>query len=110
MSAKIRTRIAPTPSGYLHIGNAFNFLLTEHLAKRASASVRLRIDDLDILRMRQEYVTDIFQSLRWLGISTDEGPKNGEEQKTLFAQSLRLAQYNAFIEKLIATGLVFACS
>lgn len=63
-----RTRIAPTPSGYLHIGNAFSFLLTALIAKKNNGTILLRIDDIDDERKRPEYVNDIFTSLDWLGI------------------------------------------
>jgi glutamyl-tRNA synthetase len=110
MSSLIRSRIAPTPSGYLHIGNAYNFLLTETIVRKAAGVLRLRIDDLDTPRMRPEYVQDIFESLTWLGIHTDEGPQNEEQQYEQYSQRLRLAQYEALLNTLAATGLVFACN
>ncbi len=105
-----RTRIAPTPSGFLHIGNAYNFLLTEHLARETPASLRLRIDDLDALRVRDAYIADIFESLHWLGITPDEGPEDLAAQKSVFSQSRRLGRYNELLDKLVATGRVFACT
>jgi glutamyl/glutaminyl-tRNA synthetase len=109
MAEIVRTRIAPTPSGFLHIGNAYNFLLTEAIARKAGSSLRLRIDDLDALRVRPEYVSDIFESLAWLGIHPDEGPKNIPEQEQTFSQHLRIERYETMLEHLVATGLVFAC-
>lgn len=106
----LHSRIAPTPSGFLHLGNAFNFLLTEAIVRRAGGRLRLRIDDLDAPRIRPEYLRDIFESLAWLGILPDEGPADVADQEAHFSQSLRLPQYNLLLEKLVATGLVFACT
>lgn len=105
----IRTRIAPTPSGYLHIGNAYSFLLTEEIVHRANGSLRLRIDDLDTPRVRWEYVEDIFESLAWLGIQLGEGPRDAGKQATDYSQQSRLPAYNELLERLAGTGLVFAC-
>ena len=58
-----KTRIAPTPSGYLHLGNVLSFALTAELARQAGASILLRIDDLDRDRVNPDYVQDIFDTL-----------------------------------------------
>lgn len=110
MNEGIRSRIAPTPSGYLHIGNACNFLLTEAIVRSAKGRLRLRIDDLDTPRVRPEYVQDIFESLAWLNIRTDEGPRDAPELTAIFSQRLRIAQYNTLLDQLVAMGLVFACN
>jgi glutamyl-tRNA synthetase len=68
-----RTRLAPTPSGYLHEGNALNFLLIHHLKEKLQAKIVLRIDDLDQDRVRDHYIEDIFETLKWMGIEPDEG-------------------------------------
>lgn len=106
----IRSRIAPTPSGFLHQGNACNFLLTEKLVRDAGGSLRLRIDDLDSGRVRQEYLDDIFKSLAWLGIVTDEGPGSVAEQEARYSQMHRLAGYDRVLSRLVGSGRVFACS
>lgn len=105
-----KTRIAPTPSGYLHIGNAYSFLLTAKLAKSTGAKILLRIDDLDAQRMRKEYVQDIFDTLDYLEISWDEGPRNEEEYEKEFSQLKRMPLYNKALEQLMNNGLVYACS
>jgi glutamyl-tRNA synthetase len=110
MADIVRSRIAPTPSGYLHIGNAYNFLLTDAIARESNGLLRLRIDDLDASRIRTEYVQDIFESLDWLGIAPDRGPRNAAEQSMVFSQTLRLTKYDALLSKLVNTGLVFACN
>jgi glutamyl-tRNA synthetase len=73
------TRIAPTPSGFLHMGNAVNFVLTWWLARTHHGTLLLRIDDQDVARSRQPYLEDIFRTLEWLGIDVDEGPSGPQE-------------------------------
>lgn len=106
----MRTRIAPTPSGFLHAGNAFNFLVTDRLAKALGAKVLLRIDDLDAERVRPEYVEDIFHSLDWLGIKPDEGPSGPEDFARNWSQQHRIERYKEFAEGLRKQGALYACS
>src|ERR1044072_4565705 len=110
MADILRSRIAPTPSGFLHIGNAYNFLLTEAIVRKAGVVLHLRIDDLDALRFRREYLEDIFDSLAWLGIQYDDGPKTIAEQEQQYSQQFRMSRYNEVLHLLVATGLVFACN
>ena len=109
-SRNLRFRIAPTPSGFLHEGNAFNFILTALLAQEAGARLHLRIDDADAVRARPEYLADIFETLHWLGIRWDEGPRDAADHLARFSQSLRSVRYEATLQSLIATGHVFACT
>lgn len=104
-----RLRFAPTPSGYLHLGNALNFTLNWLVARLAGARVLLRIDDLDDARKRPEYVQDIFDTLHWLGLDWDEGPKDVADFEKNWSQHLRLHHYNEALSRLVKTGLVFAC-
>jgi glutamyl-tRNA synthetase len=103
-----RSRIAPTPSGFLHLGNAYNFLLTEELVRKDGGSLRLRIDDLDAARVRTEYLEDIFESLKWLDIDWHEGPKSMADADE-HSQILRVASYDTALEELVKSGRVFAC-
>lgn len=110
----IRTRIAPTPSGLLHLGNAWSFTLT-WLAARSGRNtptghVRLRIDDLDAARVQDAYLEDIFASLRWLGIDWDSGPRDAAEFRAAHSQRLRLERYRAAAETLRERGRVYACA
>lgn len=105
-----RTRIAPTPSGFLHLGNAYSFLLTQSLAQQTGASILLRIDDLDQARAQTAYVQDIFDTLEFLEIQWQEGPKNPDEFKTSYSQLHRLSEYNKALEQLRQKNLLFACS
>ncbi|MES2386804.1 MAG: glutamate--tRNA ligase family protein [Bacteroidota bacterium] len=107
----IRTRLAPTPSGYLHAGNAFSFVLTWLLARASGPgnSLRLRIDDNDSTRLRREYSDDLFRSLRRLGLDWDEGPQNPAEAP-LFSQTLRQERYLQLLGRLYQTGHLYACT
>ncbi|MGV3636510.1 MAG: glutamate--tRNA ligase family protein [Flavobacteriales bacterium] len=105
-----KTRIAPTPSGFLHAGNAFNFLLTDRLAKATGSKVVLRIDDLDAERTRPAYLEDIFRSLDWLGIAVDEGPSGVEDFRTNWSQHLRSERYRALVDELRGKGVLYPCA
>jgi glutamyl/glutaminyl-tRNA synthetase len=105
-----KTRIAPTPSGYLHIGNIVNFLITAALARQSGAGILLRIDDLDRERVRPEYVQDVFDTLRFLGIPWDEGPEDPADFEANWSQASRLPLYREAFEKLKEKKLVFACN
>lgn len=105
----IRSRIAPTPSGLIHLGNAVNFILTWLMVRRAEGTLRLRIDDADCLRARPEYLNDIFRQLDWLGITWDEGPDGPDEFRRRFSQQLKLERYRAFLAGLKEKGQAYAC-
>ena len=99
MNQSIKSRIAPTPSGYLHIGNAYNFLVTyREVVHKRDGELALRIDDSDSPRVKDEYIQDIFDSLNWLEIPYTSGPKNIEEFKSKFSQTLKKKQYFIFLE------------
>jgi len=104
-----RTRLAPTPSGYLHAGNALNFLITERSARSRGARLLLRIDDLDAERVRAEYVEDIFRSLDWLGITWDEGPSGPDDFRAKWSQQQRIPHYNGLLDALREQGVLYAC-
>ncbi|MBX2981726.1 MAG: hypothetical protein KF843_03580 [Flavobacteriales bacterium] len=106
----MKTRIAPTPSGYLHAGNGAAFVLAWKLAREADGKLLLRIDDLDAERVRPEYVEDIFENLHWLGVDWDEGPRNAEELQNTWSQHLRMARYSELVEQLREGGHLYACT
>jgi glutamyl/glutaminyl-tRNA synthetase len=108
-STLARTRIAPTPSGYLHLGNAFSFVVTALDAMRHGAEIILRIDDLDRDRFRDEYLEDIFHVLDFLGIEPTIGPSGPEEFHHSFSQHLRIDRYMTLVNELRNSGLVYAC-
>jgi len=109
MGYRLRTRIAPTPSGYLHLGNAWSFVLTWLAARSQGGHVSLRIDDLDAARFREEYLEDIFASLRWLGLDWEGGPQNAAEFKTAYSQRQKLSRYREALSALYASKSVYAC-
>jgi len=105
-----KTRIAPTPSGYLHLGNILSFVLTAGLARKTGASILLRIDDMDQERVRKEYLDDIFETLSFLNIPWDEGARSTEEHQQFFSQKLRQKNYQEALKKLESDNLLFACN
>jgi glutamyl/glutaminyl-tRNA synthetase len=104
-----KTRIAPTPSGYLHLGNALSFALTAALACKAGAKVLLRIDDLDQQRVNNDYVQDIFDTLNFLNIPWDEGPRDVADYKAIWSQLHRMDLYKDALDQLADQRDVFAC-
>lgn len=104
------TRIAPTPSGFLHAGNLVNFLLVQRIAEEVGAEIVLRIDDMDVFRMRPEYVDDIFRCLNWLEIDWQHGPQSADEYSKIPEAVDRADHYFSRLEALIANGLpAFVC-
>lgn len=103
------TRLAPTPSGFLHPGNAVNFLLTAWLARQHQGRLLLRIDDLDTDRVRPEYLDDIFRVLDWLGIAVDGGPSDVAQFQREFSLPHRVEAYRSALDQLRVAG-VFACT
>src|ERR1700733_8739016 len=105
-----KTRIAPTPSGFLHLGNALSFKLTSELSEKTGAKILLRIDDLDRERVNKDYVRDVFDTLNFLEIQWDEGPRNFDEYEKDWSQIHRLGLYSKALQKLAGNNAVFACT
>ncbi|MFD2201395.1 glutamate--tRNA ligase family protein [Shivajiella indica] len=103
------TRFAPTPSGFLHIGNIYSFIITYHLAKKHQSKIMLRIDDMDRERIKNKYIQDIFETLDFLEIPYHQGPKNLQDFQKNFSQVNRLNLYQDALLQLKETGLLFAC-
>jgi glutamyl-tRNA synthetase len=106
----LRSRIAPTPSGYLHLGNAVNFLLTWLLVRKGGGTLRLRIDDADSDRTRPEYIEDIFRQLDWLGLTWEEGPSGPGDFSRHHSQLLRRERYRAMLDELASQAALFPCA
>ena len=103
------SRLAPTPSGYLHLGNAVNFVLTWLLTRQAGGRLHLRIDDLDRARLRRPYLDNIFRVIDWLGLDYDHGPSGPDDFLRHYSQLLHLPDYNAVLRRLAQQpGLVQA--
>lgn len=105
-----KTRYAPTPSGFLHVGNLYSMALTVSIAKKEAANILLRIDDIDKARVKKEYVQDIFETLDFFDLPWQEGPKNAIEHAARFTQSLRLNLYENLLQELKNKKLVYACT
>lgn len=103
------TRIAPTPSGYLHTGNLYNFLINWLWARCNGGRVLLRIDDGDAERKRPEYVEDVFRVLDWLGLDWDTGPTGPDDFERNWSQKRREPHYRLMLEELIGYQKIFAC-
>jgi len=99
-STTVVGRLAPTPSGYLHLGNAVNFVLTWLLVRRAGGTLHLRIDDLDRARLRRTYLENIFRVIDWLGLDYDCGPRGPEDFLRYHSQLLHLPAYNKVLRRL----------
>jgi glutamyl-tRNA synthetase len=104
-----KTRLAPTPSGFLHIGNVCSFAVTAALAKTHGTKILLRVDDIDGPRSAPKYIRDIFDTLNFLGFYWDEGPRNVKEFETIYSQKHRLQLYHKATEQLYNDGLIYAC-
>ncbi len=98
--SKIRTRIAPSPTGFLHLGTARTALYSWAYARHFGGEFVLRIEDTDVARSTQDSVDQILESMRWLGLEYDEGP---------VYQMQRLERYKAVVEQLIAEGKAYYC-
>ncbi|HIK07919.1 MAG TPA: glutamate--tRNA ligase [Trichormus sp. M33_DOE_039] len=96
----VRVRIAPSPTGNLHIGTARTAVFNWLFARHHGGIFILRIEDTDLERSRPEYTENILDGLRWLGLNWDEGP---------FFQSQRLDLYKQAVQKLLDQGLAYRC-
>ncbi len=96
----IRTRFAPSPTGYLHVGGARTALFSWLFARRHGGKFILRIEDTDLERSTQESVNAILEGMTWLGLEYDEGP---------FFQTHRFDRYNEVIDQLLEKGLAYRC-
>lgn len=106
MSAPVRVRFAPSPTGYLHVGGARTALFNWLYARRHGGTFILRIEDTDRARHNDDAVKVIFDGLRWLGLDWDEGPEAGGNNGPYF-QSEREAVYQRYFDRLQADGLVY---
>jgi len=105
---KVRVRFAPSPTGYLHVGGARSALFNWLFARRHGGDFLLRIEDTDRTRFVEGALTEIYESLRWLGLDWDEGPEVGGPCGP-YVQSERLDIYNKMAEQLIESGYAYRC-
>lgn len=100
MTQKTRTRFAPSPTGFIHLGNIRSALYPWAFARATGGDFILRIEDTDVERSSQEAVDVIIEGMRWLGLDYDEGP---------FYQMQRMDRYKAVLAQMRADGLVYPC-
>ena len=105
---EVRVRIAPSPSGNLHVGTARTALFNYLFAKKNNGKFILRIEDTDAERTSQEYVDNIFDSLKALGLNWDEGPDVGGEYGP-YTQSERFDIYPKYVQQLLDSGFAYEC-
>ncbi len=103
-----RGRLAPSPTGYLHIGHARTFFAAFKRARQATGTLILRMEDLDPDRSRTTYAEAAIEDMRWLGLSWQEGPDLGGPCAP-YAQSQRHPIYRAAWQKLLDNGLIYPC-
>ncbi len=96
----VRTRIAPSPTGFLHLGTARTALYSWAYARHFGGQFVLRIEDTDVARSTQDSVEQILASMQWLGLQHDEGP---------IYQMQRLSRYHEVVEQMIAAGTAYRC-
>ena len=97
---RVRTRIAPSPTGFLHLGTARTALFSWAFARHHGGDFVLRIEDTDVARSTEASVEQILASMQWLGLAYDEGP---------FYQMQRLSRYAEVVEQMLAKGTAYRC-
>ncbi|ATC62527.1 tRNA glutamyl-Q synthetase [Nibricoccus aquaticus] len=108
-SSTYRGRLAPSPTGYLHLGHARTFWIGAERARHAGGALILRNDDLDSTRFRLDFVDAMLTDLRWLGFTWQEGPDLGGPHAP-YNQQARRPLYRDVLEKLHAARLIYPCT
>jgi glutamyl-tRNA synthetase len=108
MTGSIRTRIAPAPSGYIHVGNARTALYNWLLARRHDGVFVVRVEDTDRKRTTDEGYSGVLEDLRWLSLDWDEGPEIGGDFGP-YRQSERFDRYRAAATQLLDGGHAYRC-
>jgi glutamyl/glutaminyl-tRNA synthetase len=106
---KYRGRLAPSPTGYLHLGHARTFWTAQQRAQNSNGTLILRNEDLDFARCKPEFVTAMLEDLRWFGFQWQEGPDRGGPFAQ-YSQSERQPLYHAAFEKLRHSGFIYPCT
>ena len=105
---KVRVRFAPSPTGFLHVGNARTALFNWLYARQRKGAFVLRVEDTDVERSAYEYEKRLLEDLKWLGLDWDEGPDVGGKFGP-YRQSQRLEIYKAYTEKLLNEEKAYYC-
>jgi len=109
VSSSYRGRLAPSPTGYLHLGHARTFWTAQERARAARGVLVLRNEDLDAARARDDFAAAMLEDLRWFGLEWQEGPDVGGPHGP-YAQSARRAGYRAAFDRLRAAGAIYPCT
>jgi len=109
MKSPYRSRIAPTPTGYLHVGHARTFWIAQQRARAANGTLVYRCEDLDPNRCKPEFSEAAIEDLRWFGLEWDEGPDVGGTYGP-YRQSERLALFLKAWEQLKESGFIYPCN
>src|SRR5258708_5691951 len=107
-ASRVRVRIAPSPTGFAHLGTASTALYNVLFARANNGTFVLRVDDTDLERNRPEYELVIYDALHWLGLDWDEGPDKGGPDAP-YRQSERLDLYKEHAARLLASGMAYRC-
>jgi glutamyl/glutaminyl-tRNA synthetase len=105
---KLRVRFAPSPTGYVHVGNARTALFNWLFARHHGGVLVLRIEDTDVQRSKEEYERQLLEDLHWFGLDWDEGPDCGGEHAP-YRQSERRDLYARYGQQLIDQGRAYYC-
>ena len=108
MMKEVRTRFAPSPTGYMHIGNLRTALYTYLIAKKAGGKFILRIEDTDRERYVEGAVETIYRTLKMVGLNWDEGPDIGGPVGP-YIQSQRMGIFKKYAEELVKMGKAYYC-
>jgi glutamyl-tRNA synthetase len=109
VNQKYRGRLAPSPTGFLHLGHARTFWVAQQRAKENGGELILRDEDLDSTRFKMEFVGAMLEDLRWFGFEWTEGPDVGGKFAP-YNQSERMNFYRAALEKLRAGSFIYPCT
>src|SRR6478736_4559810 len=104
-----RGRLAPSPTGHLHLGHARTFWTAQERAHASGGTLILRNDDLDQARCKSEFVTAMYEDLKWFGLEWSEGPDCGGPFAP-YEQSARTKPYREALEQLRADGFLYPCT
>ncbi len=104
-----RGRIAPSPTGYLHLGHARTFWIAQQRARQNHGKLILRNEDLDSARCKNEFVSAMYEDLRWFGLNWNEGPDRAGPFGP-YSQSERRAVYLGALHQLREAGLIYSCT